>query len=72
MERAVCMTLSKRDFYQKNQILWSLNMDRGEGGLGWGKYYFKHMWLIQFQAAWCDFFVLTDQIIFQTNQSSYR
>lgn len=47
-------------------------MDRGEGGLGWGKYYFKHMWLIQFQAAWCDFFVLTDQIIFQTNQSSYR
>lgn len=47
-------------------------MDRGEGGLGWGKYYFKHMLLIQFQAAWCDFFVLTDQIIFQTNQSSYR
>lgn len=53
-----------------NQLLWSLNMDRGEGGLGWGKYYFKHMWLILFQAAIFSFF--SDQIIFQTNQSSYK
>lgn len=45
-------------------------MDRGEGGLGWGKYYFKHMWLILFQAAIFSFF--SDQIIFQTNQSSYK